>query len=112
MSIPKPLNAVNALRLHLKQLERGVNDARTRRLGPAAVPPTAPTNNLTPSYGSAMPAAPRVQATPPAPLSRQPMSYPMQPPAPAANNGKPKAKPKNGADFGSFFQNIDKREAS
>ena len=32
-SLPKPLPSINALRAHLKLLERGVNDARDKRVG-------------------------------------------------------------------------------
>lgn len=93
-SIPKPLSSIAALRAHLKLLERGVNDARTRRVGPTDPPPA------------------------PMPVTRQP---PLQRPAPgsfqlparavAASNGKPKARPKSGADFGQFFEGIQQRAA-
>lgn len=137
MSTPKPLNAVNALRLHLKQLERGVNEARTRRLGPAH--PSQMGSQLGSSFGSAASSAsggnqgsggsagfsqsngmqqrsgnPSFNSPPP--MSRQPSSYPLPTPAtpvpPSSVSSKPKAKPKNGADFGAFFQDINKREAS
>ncbi len=97
-SLPKPLPSITALRAHLKLLERGVNDARTRRVGPTE-PPPAPMSFARPS--SAPVAAPR-----PAPASFQ------LPPRPAAaSNGKPKARPKNGADFSQFFDGIQQRAA-
>jgi hypothetical protein len=84
-STPKPLASINALRAHLKLLERGVNDARTRRVGP---PPTA--------------------ATPLQPRREQPRSVAPQP----SDNGKPKAKARSGGDFSEFFGSIEKRAAS
>ena len=38
-SLPKPLPSINALRAHLKLLERGVNDARDKRVGPRPLTP-------------------------------------------------------------------------
>ena len=38
-SLPKPLPSINALRAHLKLLERGVNDARDKRVGPRPLAP-------------------------------------------------------------------------
>lgn len=94
-STPKPLASINALRAHLKLLERGVNDARTRRVGP---PPQA--------------------AAPLQPRREQPRQQAQAQPAqgfqmPArADNGKPKARARNGSDFSEFFGSIEKRAAS
>ena len=90
--LPRPLASINALRAHLKLLERGVNDARTRRVGPAPIPVPVPVTT------------PRREA----PMQR-PASF--QLPARQASD-KPKARPKNGTDFSDFFGNIDKRAAS
>ena len=90
--LPKPLASINALRAHLKLLERGVSDARTRRVGPAPIPVQVPA------------AIQRREA----PVQR---ATPFQlPPRPISD--KPKARPKSGTDFGAFFGNIDKRAAS
>jgi len=98
-SLPKPLPSITALRAHLKLLERGVNDARTRRVGPTE-PPPAPVAFARPT------SAPVAAATRPASASFQ------LPPRPAAaSNGKPKARPKNGADFSQFFDGIQQRAA-
>lgn len=97
-SLPKPLSSINALRAHLKLLERGVNSARERRVGPppAAVRPAAPMS--------------------PRPVQSQsaPASYPMagRAAAQSAGDGKPKAKAKSAGDFSEFFENIQKRAAS
>ena len=91
--LPKPLASISALRAHLKLLERGVNDARTRRVGPEPTPALAP-----------IPIARQAAPTP-----RPAMSFQL-PPRPASD--KPKARPKSGTDFGAFFGNIDKRAAS
>ena len=90
--LPRPLASINALRAHLKLLERGVNDARTRRVGPSEVPALVPV----PARQSAPPMRPQspFQLTP-----RQ-------------DSGKPKARAKGAADFSAFFGNIDKRAAS
>lgn len=90
-SLPKPLASINALRAHLKLLERGVSDARNRRTGPPPVPQPV----LVPI---------RREATRPAQQS-------MQVPQRATDSGKPKAKPKGAADFAEFFQDIQKRAA-
>ena len=90
-SLPKPLASINALRAHLKLLERGVNDARTRRTGPPPLPQPAPV-----------------------PVRREaarPLQPSMQVPKRAPDSGKPKAKPKGSADFAEFFQDIQKRAA-
>lgn len=89
-SLPKPLASINALRAHLKLLERGVNDARNRRTGP----PPAPQPAMAPV---------RRESPRPAPQ--------MQVPQRAPDSGKPKAKPKGSADFAEFFQDIQKRAA-
>ena len=95
-STPQPLASINALRAHLKLLERGVNDARTRRVGP---PPgaAAPLQALQPRREQPRPAA-------------QP-SQGFQLPA-RAESGKPKAKARSGGDFSEFFGSIEKRAAS
>ena len=84
-----------ALRAHLKLLERGVNQARTARVGPEPVPAAIP-----------------VQAARPAPRPA-PASFQM-PRSTTGSDGKPKAKAKSGVDFGSIFGNADsdKRQAS
>ena len=88
-SLPKPLSSINALRAHLKLLERGVNTARERRVGPA-------------------PSAPR-----PVQSQAAPASYPMAGRVTrAVSDGKPKAKAKSAGDFSEFFDNIQKRAAS
>jgi hypothetical protein len=93
-SIPKPLASINALRAHLKLLERGVNDARTKRVGP---PPAA-----------AAPLQPRrEQPRPVAPQASQGFQIPAR-----TDNGKPKAKARSGGDFSEFFGSIEKRAAS
>jgi len=91
-SLPKPLASINALRAHLKLLERGVNDARTRRTGP---PPT-PQPALQPV---------RREAARPAQQSMQVAQRTV------IDSGKPKAKPKGAADFAEFFQDVQKRAA-
>lgn len=97
-SLPKPLPSIAALRAHLKLLERGVNDARTRRVGPTEPPPEPV------AFVRAAPAS--VPAPRPASASFQ------LPPRPAAaSNGKPKARPKSGADFSQFFDGIQQRAA-
>jgi hypothetical protein len=93
-SIPKPLASINALRAHLKLLERGVSDARTRRVGP---PPSA-----------AAPLQPRREQ--PRPAAVQPAQGFQMPPR--ADSGKPKAKARSGGDFSEFFGSIEKRAAS
>ena len=90
--LPKPLSSIIALRAHLKLLERGVSDARTRRVGPDTVPVPA--------------VAPRREHSPPA--QRQ---VPFQLP-PRQVSDKPKARAKSATDFSSFFGSIDKRAAS
>ncbi len=97
-SLPKPLPSIAALRAHLKLLERGVNDARTRRVGPTE-PPPAPV-----AFVRAAPAS----VAPPRPAST---SFQLPPRPAAASNGKPKARPKNGADFSQFFDGIQQRAA-
>ena len=103
-SLPKPLSSINALRAHLKVLERGVDNARNKRVGPSEQPAS-----LAPVSRPSQQAATRTMSPPPA-------SYPMT--RPASNGGgsgsdvKPKAKPKSGTDFSAFFGGIDKRAAS
>ena len=103
-SLPKPLSSINALRAHLKVLERGVDNARNKRVGPSE-----PSASLAPSSRPSQPTATRTMNPPPA-------SYPMTRPASnggsSGSDGKPKAKPKSGTDFSSFFGGIDKRAAS
>jgi hypothetical protein len=97
-SLPKPLPSINALRAHLKLLERGVNDARDKRVGPRPLTPM-------PMQRAASPAArPQAQST---------NSFQL----PAArstegSNGKPKAKPKTGADFSAFFSESEAKRAA
>lgn len=95
-SLPKPLPSINALRAHLKLLERGVNDARDKRVGPR---PLAP--------------APIQRAPAARPQTNASGSYQI----PVArstegSNGKPKAKPKTGADFGAFFTESEAKRAA
>ena len=97
-SLPKPLPSINALRAHLKLLERGVNDARDRRVGPRPLTPM-PTQRV-----AAPMARPQAQST---------NSFQL----PAArstegSNGKPKAKPKTGADFSAFFSESEAKRAA
>ena len=91
--LPKPLASISALRAHLQLLERGVNDARTRRVGPEPQPALVPVQPSRPA----------------APAPRPTLSFQFPPRQPS---DKPKARPKSGTDFGSFFGNIDKRAAS
>ena len=95
-SLPKPLPSITALRAHLKLLERGVNDARTRRVGPTELPPAS---------------VAFVRAAPVAAHRPAPTSFQLPPRPAAASNGKPKARPKSGADFGQFFDGIQQRAA-
>jgi len=103
-SLPKPLSSINALRAHLKVLERGVDNARNKRVGPSEQPAS-----LAPVSRPSQQAATRTMSPPPA-------SYPMTRPASnvggSGSDGKPKAKPKSGTDFSAFFGGIDKRAAS
>jgi hypothetical protein len=92
--LPKPLASINALRAHLRLLERGVNDARTRRVGPAEVPALVP--------------VPVRQSTP-APAMRPQAPFQLTPRQPS---DKPKARAKGATDFSAFFGSIDKRAAS
>jgi len=97
-SLPKPLPSINELRAHLKLLERGVNDARDKRVGPRPLTPM-------PMQRAAAPVArPQAQST---------NSFQL----PAArstegSNGKPKAKPKTGADFSAFFTESEAKRAA
>jgi len=103
-SLPKPLPSITALRAHLKLLERGVNDARTRRVGPSTPPPAAPL------AGRPLMAEPRTSAPP---ASAGPSSFRL-PAAQAADadNGKPKAKAKSVTDFSAFFDGIQQQRAA
>jgi hypothetical protein len=92
---------VNALRAHLKLLERGVNDARSKRVGPATNPGPARTNGWAPGT---RPAPAAVSAQRPIPPTFR------LPPRPASD--KPKAKSKGGADFAAFFEDVKRRAAS
>jgi hypothetical protein len=96
-SLPKPLPSITALRAHLKLLERGVNDARTRRVGPSEPAPIAAVIHAAPAPVTGMRPAPSSFKMPPRPA--------------AASNGKPKARPKSGADFSQFFDGIQQRAA-
>lgn len=100
-SLPRPLPSVNALRAHLKLLERGVNDARSKRVGPATNPGPARTNGWAPGT---RPAPAAVSAQRPIPPTFR------LPPRPASD--KPKAKSKGGADFAAFFEDVKRRAAS
>jgi hypothetical protein len=96
-SLPKPLPSITALRAHLKLLERGVSDARTRRVGPSEPATVVATVPSAPAPAAAVrPAA---------------ASFKMTPRPAAASNGKPKARPKSGADFSQFFDGIQQRAA-
>ena len=100
-SLPQPLPSVNALRAHLKLLERGVNEARTKRVGPTTAPGA-------PRAGAWMPGtrpAP-AQATAARPI---PPTFRL-PPRPASD--KPKAKSKGSTDFAAFFEDVKRRAAS
>jgi hypothetical protein len=102
-SLPRPLPSVNALRAHLKLLERGVNDARTKRVGPTT-PPTATRTN------GAMPGM-RPAAGPAASAAQRPIPPTFRlPPRPASD--KPKAKSKGSTDFAAFFEDVKRRAAS
>jgi hypothetical protein len=97
-SLPKPLPSINALRAHLKLLERGVNDARDKRVGPR-------------------PLTPNTSQRAPAPVARPQASASGSYQMPAArstegSNGKPKAKPKTGADFSAFFSESEAKRAA
>ncbi len=111
--MPKPLASVAALRLHLKQLERGVNDARSRRLGPPAGHASGVFAGPGPMIGA--PRMPPIASGGAPPTSRPAVTYPMPTPSTAAAapsaSGKPKAKAKSGADFSAFFDHVDKRAA-
>lgn len=97
-SLPKPLPSINALRAHLKLLERGVNDARDKRVGPRPLTP-----------------APVQRAAAPAPRPQTNASGSYQMPVARStegSNGKPKAKPKTGADFSAFFSETEAKRAA
>ena len=101
-SLPRPLPSVNALRAHLKLLERGVNDARTKRVGPTTPPTTARANAAFP--GGTRP-APTAQA------AQRPIPPTFRlPPRPASD--KPRAKAKGSTDFAAFFEDVKRRAAS
>jgi len=105
-SLPKPLPSITALRAHLKLLERGVNDARTRRVGPSTPPAAAPGSRP-------LMAEPRASA-PSAPLtssSQGSFRLPAAQPA-GTNDGKPKAKAKSVTDFSAFFDGIQQQRAA
>ena len=102
-SLPRPLPSINALRAHLKLLERGVNDARTKRVGPATPPAPTRTNGMPPAARGA------TGATAPAGQRPIPPTFRL-PPRPASN--KPKAKAKGSADFAAFFEDVQRRAAS
>lgn len=100
-SLPRPLPSVNALRAHLKLLERGVNDARTKRVGPTT-PPATPRANA---------AFPGTRPTPAAQATQRPIPPTFRlPPRPASD--KPKAKAKGSTDFAAFFEDVKRRAAS
>lgn len=100
-SLPQPLPSVNALRAHLKLLERGVNEARTKRVGPTTAPGAARANGWMPGH----------RPTPAAASASRPIPPTFRlPPRPASD--KPKAKAKGGADFAAFFEDVKRRAAS
>ena len=103
-SLPKPLPSIAALRAHLKLLERGVNDARTRRVGPSTPPPAA-----TPGSRPLM-AEPRASA-PLTSSGQGSFRLPAAQPA-GTNDGKPKAKAKSVTDFTAFFDGIQQQRAA
>ena len=97
-SLPKPLPSINALRAHLKLLERGVNDARDKRVGPRPLTPM-------PMQRPAAPMArPQAQSTNSFQLSAARSTE--------GSNGKPKARPKTGADFSAFFTESEAKRAA
>ena len=100
-SLPQPLPSVNALRAHLKLLERGVNEARTKRVGPTTVSGAARANGWMPGP---RPAPARASAARPIPPTFR------LPPRPASD--KPKAKSKGATDFAAFFEDVKRRAAS
>ena len=103
-SLPRPLPSVNALRAHLKLLERGVNDARTKRVGPTTPPATARAN-------AAFPGARPTPAAAAAQAAQRPIPPTFRlPPRPASD--KPKAKAKGSTDFAAFFEDVKRRAAS
>ncbi len=100
-SLPRPLPSVNALRAHLKLLERGVNDARTKRVGPTTPPQLA----------RASAAFPGTRPAPAAQAAQRPIPPTFRlPPRPASD--KPKAKSKGSTDFAAFFEDVKRRAAS
>jgi hypothetical protein len=103
-SLPKPLPSITALRAHLKLLERGVNDARTRRVGPSTPP--------TPPAPAARPIIAEPRATAPTASTHQ-GSFRL-PAAQAAEqaSGKPKAKAKSVTDFSAFFDGVQQQRAA
>jgi hypothetical protein len=97
-SLPKPLPSINALRAHLKLLERGVNDARDKRVGPRPLTPM-------PMQRAAAPVArPQAQSTNSFQLSAARSTE--------GTNGKPKARSKTGADFSAFFTESEAKRAA
>ena len=100
-SLPRPLPSVNALRAHLKLLERGVNDARSKRVGPPSAP-AAPRMNG--SLGGMRTGVGTAAAQRPIPPTFR------LPPRPTSD--KPKAKAKGSTDFAAFFEDVQRRAAS
>ena len=99
-SLPKPLPSINALRAHLKLLERGVNDARDKRVGPRPLTPMP-----MPMQRPAAPVArPQAQSTNSFQLSAARSTE--------GSNGKPKARSKTGADFSAFFTESEAKRAA
>ncbi len=111
--LPNPLPGAPALRAHLKALERGVHDARNRRLGTDSTPTRAAGTGYGSTTTTGSPAASQ-------PLRAPASSYPMPKahPAPTAASSRADGKPraaraaKSANDFGAFFDNIAKRAAS
>ena len=97
-SLPKPLPSINALRAHLKLLERGVNDARDKRVGPRPLTPMPMQRPEAPV------ARPQAQSTNSFQLSAARSTE--------GSNGKPKARSKTGADFSAFFTESEAKRAA
>lgn len=112
-NLPQPHPAANALRAHLRALERGVADARTQRLGAASPPRSIGHANQGSALAGVIGATPAARP-PSATYGAMTPQKPSVPSAPqAASNGKPRAaRAKSAGDFGAFFDSIQKREAS
>jgi hypothetical protein len=111
--LPQPHHGAQALRAHLKALERGVAEARTQRLGVAAPPRTAGSVGPSGAMAGVIGAAPAVRA-PGAAYGTMSAPKPAAPSPPsAASSGKPRAaRAKSAGDFGAFFDSIQKRDGA